>query len=109
MALNIITGRRVTPVRGVLYGTSGIGKSTFGAGLPLPLFLDIEESTNQLNVARVPINSWPHLGATVAELASAKHEYKTVVMDTADWAERLLVEDLLARSNQKSIEDFGYG
>jgi hypothetical protein len=109
MTLKITKGKRTVPVRGVLYGTAGIGKSTFGAGLPRPLFLDTEESTNQLDVDRVLVTSWAALGAAVAELASGSHDYQTVVIDTADWAERLLVESILAKHNQKSIEGFGYG
>jgi len=31
------------------------------------------------------------------------------VIDSADWAERLCVEDLLATTKKTSIEDFGYG
>lgn len=109
MTLKITKGKRTVPVRGVLYGTAGIGKSTFGAGLPRPLFLDTEESTNQLDVDRVLVTSWAALGAAVAELASGSHDYQTVVIDTADWAERLLVESILAKHNQKSIEGFSYG
>ena len=109
MTLKITKGKRTVPVRGVLYGTAGIGKSTFGAGLPRPLFLDTEESTNQLDVDRVLVTSWAALGAAVAEIASGSHDYQTVVIDTADWAERLPVESILAKHNQKSIEGFGYG
>jgi hypothetical protein len=109
MTLKISKGPRPSPVRAVIYGVSGIGKSTFGAGLPKPLFLDTEESTNQLDVDRVVIPNWQALNTAVAELASSPHGYQTVVIDTADWAERMLIEHLLAKQSKKSIEDFGYG
>jgi hypothetical protein len=32
-----------------------------------------------------------------------------VVIDSADWAERLAVEDLLATNKKTSVEDFGFG
>lgn len=34
---------------------------------------------------------------------------KTLVVDTADWAEQLCATDVCAQSKKKSIEDFGYG
>ena len=43
------------------------------------------------------------------ELAAGGHGYQTVVIDSADWAERLAIENLLAETKQPSIESFGYG
>ena len=108
-SLNITKGKRHTPIRGIIMGTSGIGKSTFAAGLPKPLFLDTEESTNELDIDRITIRDWTHLGATVAQVATANLNYQTIVIDTADWAERMLVEHMLQKSGKKSIEDWGFG
>jgi len=60
-------------------------------------------------VARVSIGSWDELRAAIAEIGSKPGEFRTVVIDSADWAERLLVEHLLAEHKQKSIEGFGFG
>jgi hypothetical protein len=109
MALNIQRGRRHTPVRAVIYGTEGIGKSTLAAAFPAPVILDTEEGTHHLDVARVSIGSWDELRAAVAEIGSKPSEFKTVVIDSADWAERLLIESLLVEHKQKSIEGFGFG
>lgn len=109
MALKIERGKRHTPVRAVIYGTEGIGKSTLAAEFPSPVILDTEEGTHHLDVARVSIGSWPDLRAAVAEIGSKPTEFKTVVIDSADWAERLLIEDILAESKKKSIEEFGFG
>jgi hypothetical protein len=57
----------------------------------------------------VSIGSWDELRAAIAEIGSKPSEFKTVVIDSADWAERLLVENLLAEHKQKSIESFGFG
>lgn len=109
MGLKIERGRRHTPARVVIYGTEGIGKSTLAAAFPAPVILDTEEGTHHLDVARVSIGSWDELRATVAEIGTSRGEFKTVVIDSADWAERLLVEALLKEHKKKSIEDFGYG
>jgi hypothetical protein len=69
--------------------------------------LDIEGGTAHLDVDRVAIDSWKQLGECIAEVA--KTDYRTVVIDSADWAERLAVEDLLAANKKQSVEDFGFG
>jgi hypothetical protein len=109
MALKIERGRRHSPVRAVIYGTEGIGKSTLAAAFPAPVILDTEEGTHHLDVARVSIGSWDELRAAIAEIGSKPSEFRTVVIDSADWAERLLIESLLVEHKQKSIEGFGFG
>ena len=109
MALKIERGKRRTPSRVVVDGTEGIGKSTLAADFPSPVILDTEEGTHHLDVARVSIGSWDELRAAVAELGSKPSEFKTVVIDSADWAERLLTDHVCEEHRKKSIEDFGFG
>ena len=109
MALNIQRGKRHSPVRAVIYGTEGIGKTTLAASFPSPVILDTEEGTHHLDCARVSIGSWDELRSAVAEIGSRPSEFRTVVIDSADWAERLLIESLLVEHKQKSIEGFGFG
>ena len=105
--MKIISGKQQRPQRVVIYGVESVGKSTFAAQFPKPLFLDIEGGTAHLDVDRVSIDSWKQLGECIAEVG--KTDYGTVVIDSADWAERLAVEDLLAANKKQSVEDFGFG
>jgi hypothetical protein len=105
--MKITTGKQTRAQRVVLYGVESVGKSTFAAQFPKPLFLDIEQGTSHLNVDRCDIGSWRQLTDSLAEAKAT--DYQTIVIDSADWAERLCVEDLLATSKKTSIEDFGYG
>ena len=55
----ITSGTIAAPVKTVLYGPEGIGKSTFAAQFPAPVFIDTEGGTKRLNVARLPApTSW---------------------------------------------------
>ena len=58
-------------------------------------------------VDRVAVQTWKELGECIAEAKAT--DYETIVVDSADWAERLAVEDLLATNNKQSVEDFGFG
>jgi hypothetical protein len=107
--LNITRGRRQAAVRGTLYGNEGVGKTTLATQFPAPLVLDTEDGTNHIDVARASIHDWKTLTLAMTELAVNSQGFKTIVIDSADWAEKLLVEWLLKTSGKKSIEDFGFG
>ena len=105
--MKITSGKQTRAQRVVIYGVESVGKSTFAAQFPKPLFLDIEQGTSHLDVDRCDIGSWKQLTDSLTECRSS--DYKTIVIDSADWAERLCIEDLLASSKKTSIEDFGFG
>lgn len=107
--IKIVRGKQRGAVRGVIYGTEGIGKSTLAAQFPKPVVLDTEDGTRHLDVARVHVADWKTLTLAVAELAVDAQGFETVVVDSADWAERLLVEWMLKTGGKKSIEDYGFG
>ncbi len=109
MALQISKGKQARPIRATVYGVPGVGKSTLGSQLPKPLFLDTEDGSAQLEVDRVTIKDRRHLEETMKELAKDSLGYKTVVIDTADWAEQMLADHLLRTTGEESIEDFGFG
>ena len=107
---SVTTGVQTAPVKTVLYGSEGIGKSTFASHFPDPVFIDTEGGTKQLNVARLPQpTSWAMLLDEVAEVRKGSVPCGTLVIDTADWAERLCIQAVCARAKVNGIEDFGYG
>ena len=107
---SVTTGVQPAPVKTVLYGPEGIGKSTFASHFPDPLFIDTEGGTKRLNVARLPQpTSWAMLMDEVAEVRKGNVPCGTLVLDTADWAERLCIQAVCTRAKVNGIEDFGYG
>lgn len=108
--MEITTGKQEKCQRIVIYGQEGVGKTTLASQFPNPLFVDTEGGTNHLDVARTPTpTSFGMLLSMVADLTRDNHGYRTVVVDSADWAERLCVAEVCAAHNKAGIEDFGYG
>lgn len=108
--MQIIRGKQPGAIKTVLYGPEGIGKSTFAAQFPNPLFIDTEGSTRHMNVARTPKpTSWPLLLGLVGEVVSDPSLCRTLVIDTMDWAELLCTQYVCDKHQKKSIEEFGYG
>ncbi len=108
--MKIIRGKLAGAKKIVVYGPEGIGKSTFAAQFPEPVFIDTEGSTKDMDVARMEVpSSWRMLMEQVKYIKEHLGLCKALVIDTADWAEMLCMEAVCARSQKSGIEDFGYG
>lgn len=108
--MQIIRGVMPKPKKVVIYGPEGIGKSTLASRFPDPLFIDTEGSTSHMDVARLPSpSSWTMLLQTVEDVKREPDCCKTLVIDTADWAEKLCIEHVCTSRKVSGIEDFGYG
>lgn len=109
--MQITRGKRARAQRVVIYGPEGIGKSSFAAQFPEPLFIDTEGSTDNMDVARMDDKptSYTMLKNQIAFVKANPTCCKTLIIDTIDWAESLIVEDVCAQHGKKGIEDFGYG
>ena len=108
--MNITRGKIASAQKVVIYGPEGIGKSTFAAQFPEPLFIDTEGSTKNMDVARMDKpTSWTMLKNQIAYVKAHPQVCKTLVIDTIDWGEKLCIEDICAVHNKRGIEDFGYG
>lgn len=109
MTLQITSGVVPKAQRVVVYGPEGIGKTTLAARWPDPVFIDLEEGADGYDVRRLPRpGSWTALLDEVRAVA-AERPCATLVVDTADWAERLCLLELLAKNKWESIETPGYG
>ncbi len=98
------------PLRIVLYGVEGIGKSTFAADAPSPIFIGPEDGFGDLEVARLPaVKSWTDVTRYIAMLTNEPHDFRTAVLDTLDHMERLLQDHICSQEDVASLEKIPYG
>lgn len=108
--MEITRGKIPCAKKVVVYGPEGIGKSTFASKFPDPVFIDTEGSTKDMDVARLPApSSWNMLLEEVRYVMDNPQVCKTLVIDTADWAEQLCSTSVCDKHQKSGIEDFGYG
>lgn len=106
----IVKGRLNAPALVLVYGPDGVGKTTFGADAPNPIFLGAESGTKHMDVHRLPsLNSWPDFLSSINLLVVEKHPYKTLVIDSLDWMEPLVWEHVCKTFGVQSIEAVGGG
>lgn len=108
---NIQRGRAPMPPRIMLYGVEGIGKSTFAAEAPKPIFVQTEDGLAQIDCDKFPLAAtFEEVQQALAELQAQAHDYETVVIDSLDWLERLVWDAVCKEYGVKSIEkaDGGY-
>ena len=95
----------------MVHGGEGIGKTTFASGFPAPLALLIEHGLPR-GVAVDAVKDVASFAAVMAALRDVYTNplnYKSLLIDTVDALEALLLQDLCIRNNWKTIETPSYG
>lgn len=106
---SIITGVQPEPRRIMLYGTAGIGKSTFAAETPTPIFIQTEDGLGSIDCAKFPVaESLDQVISALGALYEQEHGFQTVVIDSLDWLERLIWAEVCRRRGVDNIEDIGF-
>lgn len=109
---SITTAKTDLPPRLLVYGRHGVGKSKFGTTAPKPIFVPTEDGLGQYEVAKFPLaRLFDEAMSFLAAVRDEPHEFQTVVVDTADWFERLIHDKVCNQFGASNIEkaDGGYG
>ena len=110
--MKITKGKQKQPIRALLYGTEGVGKTTLVANLPNVLLLDTERGSLRADCSRSIIKDWAALAAACRELetdAKKQREWETIVIDSITAAERMLIDEMCKKANKKSLASWAYG
>lgn len=108
--MNITRGPVRSAIRVGIYGTEGVGKTTFASRFPGVVFIDTEGSTKHMDVARFdPPETYQDVLDQLAWVLGHTEDVGTVVIDTVDWLEKLIFRAVCDEKKIQNIEDIGYG
>lgn len=100
------------PPRILIYGPQKIGKSSFGALADRPVFIQAEDGLGGITTDTTGLShSFKEIMDKLQSLAEDEHDFKTVVVDSVDWLEPLIWQQVCKEHNVKNIEEVlkGYG
>lgn len=100
-------GPDLKPPRLFLYAVEGIGKTTFAANAPAPIFIQTEDGLGALDVARFPmVECIDNVRQAIGTLYTEGHDFQTVVLDSVDWLEQIIAREIESKYEAK---DLAYG
>lgn len=111
----IVTARKTGPLKILAYGPEGVGKTRFAAFSSKPIFLCAEKGLTAPDLLDVPTfpapDNWEDSLAAIEWARTAQHDYRTFVIDSADWLYRLAKADVCIKQSMtlEKFEDYGRG
>ena len=94
----------ISAPRLLVYGVEGIGKSTFAAGAPNPIFILTEDGLGSLPVQHFPLaTSTDDIMGAISTLYGEAHNFGTVVVDSLDWLEAIVQREVEEKHDAKEL------
>lgn len=113
MAINLASLRTTTTLaapRILVHGVAGVGKTTFAAGAPAPVFICTEDGLGTLQTPHFPLaRTFDDVMEALTALSDQDHDFATVVVDSVDWLEPLIWQKTCDESGWDNLEQPGFG
>lgn len=107
---NVRSGQAQKPPRILVYGTHGVGKTSFAASAPNPIFLQLEDGLGQIDAPTFGLlKTFDEIMEAIGSLYSEDHDFQTLVIDSLDWAEPAVWTQVCTVNKWDNIEQAGYG
>jgi hypothetical protein len=107
---NVELGGADKPPRLMVYGVHGLGKTSLGASAPEPIFIQTEDGLGTLRAPTFGVlKSYDEVMQAIGALYNEDHQFRTVVVDSADHLEPLVWAQACKDNGWANIEAAGYG
>lgn len=109
MKVKIISGAVARGQKVCVYGPEGVGKTSFAALFPTPLFLDLERGTCGYEVDRIYAQTIGQVEEALDSLGGGGSGYQTLVVDTVDALWQLMGRQVACAKGVKNVDEVAYG
>lgn len=99
----ITVGKRISPLRGIVYGDNGIGKTTLLASSMNPIIMDIEGNCGHIDAPKYRMTDLDLFHKFLDELQNQDHDYKSLVIDSLDSLQIIIAELIAKRHDPKEL------
>lgn len=94
----------------VIHGSPGVGKTTFAASAPNPVFIRAEDGLGTIDAATFPeVESIGNVMDALASLYEDGHGFESVVIDSLSALEPVIWAQVAQDHGVNSIEELGFG
>jgi len=109
MLTKVRKGKRPSPRKVLIYGTAGIGKSTWWSMAPNVIGLDCEDGLADVDCESIACECYADVLESLDDLYRSQHQYENVAIDTADWLEAAIFQQVCDEAGVDAISDIGFG
>jgi len=111
---NVKKSVAMRPFITVVYGTPGVGKTTFASNAPETLFFNVEDGLDGIESAKYPVTEDRDVFKSIHEILKAlqaviveEHDFRTLAIDSLSAVEKL-IWDAVSAENGKPIAEIAY-
>ncbi len=113
----VCSSKNFPPLKILIFGVPGIGKTTFATTFPKPILLRTEDGANAIDCPTFPAvaKTFFNVQDAITALGTQKHDFKTLIIDSLDWLEPIIwqevIETVPLKNGEKAqnIESYGFG
>ena len=99
----LTTGKTPAPPRVLIYSDPGVGKSSFAATAPKPVFIPLEDGLDQINCTKFPhVKDFATLIADLKAVRDEEHDFQTLVIDSLSALQNVVSDGVCAAAGAKS-------
>ena len=100
----LTTGKTSAPPRILVYGDAGIGKSSWAAQAPKPVFIPLEDGLDQIDCTKFDhVKDFATLVADLKAVRDEEHDFRTLVVDSLSALQNIVADGVCAASGAKFL------